>query len=280
MSTHPNSTQAQPGHATKSSPAKANTSPRKFTKRGISNSPCSLKSGSSTSVLEVYVLKTRSDDMIARIERSNGTPPYLVPTIHYVNGNVAFSRETLHVDVVKNRVATDNPDEHMNSPSQTGYLRTFPLMIYIVPETLRDQNTPANRIKWGQHLVNFLNHRANQSKYTYPMEARFGGDITPQDESQAPYMSDYLTTRDTMDVMRDALSSTPGQAPSIGDVLDMPEAMAVYYSPAALNHAQDFFQAYRNHIPGRVHADTNSAAGGNDNTEHDNFSDLGTFQMA
>ena len=46
-----------------------------------------------------------------------------------------------------------------------------------------------------------------------------------------------------------------------------------------MNHAQNFFQAYRNHILGRVHMEAHAAAGDNNNAEHDNFANLGTFQM-
>lgn len=236
----------------KPAPAKANVSPAKLTKKTAKTSPSKdTTTSSSSNAMNVYVCSTMSDDLILLLEKLNGTPPFWHPTAQYLNTNADFRRHNLHIDQIHQRNDPDNPDQYRSMATNQGRSRTYPVLVNILVETAREANTSANRAAWANHFVAFFNHPSNQNLFTYPVQAHYAGDLTPTNSATAPHLSDFLTVRDTMEVMREAFMETGATdlAP-IGDILEKQDAMAFYYTPAALERANIIFLANRNHAPG------------------------------
>lgn len=240
-----------PSGFAKKAPAKKD-SPRKYTKGGGRNIETTVDSSTTSTGLNVYVLRTKSDDILLFMERPNGTPPYVAPTETYLRNNRAFMRETLMIHQIHNQVDPSDPEKPKAITSANGYRRRWPVMVNIVASQHIPANTTENRTAWGESFVNFFNHPHNQARYTYPVKAAFAGDITAtiDDHAHLPYASDYLTVSDTMMVMREAIME-PGdvELKSIGDCLDLQEAMEEYYSPNALAIAMERYSHLRNHVP-------------------------------
>ena len=191
--------------------------------------------------------------MILTIEK-NGNAPFAYPTINYLNTNRQFSKDILHIDQCHNRVDPANPQAHLEQVSNTGYTKRFPVLVNIVDDDHANLNNASNRRNFAETFVHFFNHPETQRAYTYPSLAQFAGDLTPQNEANSPHLSEYLTIRDTMEVMREALAGSDevmaGSLPSIGDVMDVEGIMEDYYSPRVLEQAQNVFAPFRSHVSG------------------------------
>lgn len=236
----------------KLAPHKASVgSVKKYTKKASQTTSPKSKSaaGSSSNTMSVFVCSTKADDLLLLLERSNGGPPFWHPTLQYLNNNPTFRRENLHVHQVHDRVDPAEPERHRFATTPQGRTRTFPVLVNILPENHRAHNTPTTRSAWAAHFVAFFNHQSNQTNYTYPVQAHYAGDLTPADPSMAPCLSEFLTVRDTMEVMQEALMDAGTELATVGDVLSMTEAMDDYYAPEALQRAQTIFASQRNHIP-------------------------------
>jgi len=183
----------------------------------------------------------------------NGSAPFLHPTISYLNTHEDFRKSMLSIHQMHSRVSPTDPHSFREEPSSNQrFNRRFPVFVNIIDEENIPNNTPKNRAAWATTFEHFYNHESTQRAYTYPEEAHYAGDLTPQNEAEAPHLSHFLTIQDTMEVMREAHAGDvePGQLPPIGDMLDDEDAMTTYYGPTAMVVALQHFASYRNHIPG------------------------------
>jgi len=229
---------------------------KKHTKRKSKTPTKIAQKGGANSGKQIFVCKVRSGDMVMMVEK-NGGAPFLHPTITYLNTNADFRRNMLSIHQMHSRVDPDDHHRFKEQLSTSGYNKRFPVFINIVDEVNIPLNNPANRKAWGETFEHFHNHAATQSAYSFPEDAHYSGDITPQNEDAAPFLSHFLTIQDTMEVMREAYAADaePGSLPSIGDMLDDNGAMENYYGPALIPEALQHFASYRNHLPiGKVPA--------------------------
>jgi hypothetical protein len=198
----------------------------------------------------VWVLKTCSGDMLMYMERANGygEPPFIVPTIQELRRNEGLRKDILRINQMHDKVSPTNPNQIQNIPVGTRE-RQFTMFVHIVETGNEGLNNPVNRRLWADTFVHYFNHPDNRRAYKYPMTARFAGDLTPSDETTAPHMSRYLTIRDTMSVMQEALKhqSPDMEELPIGLVLENEEAMEDYYAPDHLALARTEFAIYARH---------------------------------
>ena len=256
-------------------PHKASGSPKKYTKKASQTASPQGKTASSSSsnTMSVFVCSTKPDDLLLLLERSNGGPPFWHPTLQYLNNNPTFRRENLHIHQVHDRVDPVEPERHRFTTTPQGRTRSFPVLVNILPENHRANNTTETRSAWAAHFVAFFNHPSNQTNYTYPVQAHYAGDLTPANPSMAPRMSEFLTVRDTMEVMREAFMDTGTELATVGDVMEITEAMEDYYTPGALERVQAIFASQRNHIPTGTGVEAPQAP------QNDPFQDLPGFDF-
>jgi hypothetical protein len=139
-------------------------------------------------------------------------------------------------------------------------------------------NTAENRKAWANTIVEFFNHPSNASRYNYFTPFQFGGDITPNNTTNWPYLSDYLTYQDTMECARIANSgaSNDGGKLPISDVLMEPALMALYFSPQHMEgtkkHFEQYYTASKSANPWE---ETH-----NNNVTEDDFHDVGDFHLS
>ncbi len=119
------------------------------------------------------------------------------------------------------------------------------------PQNQQQQNTQANRELWANNNIAFWNHPNYQRMCKYPEPLSYGGDITPQDETRAQPLSQWLTIRDTMDYIVQSYPSFN----TISDVLQNQQYLPWYYSaaltPFVLTHFAPLNQANANGQPGQ-----------------------------
>ena len=241
-----------PGGVDKNLPAGAqgNATPaKKWRKQGEQVSP--TKRTESLPVNTLFVTTTMPGDMVGLMEKANGQPPFVFPSMGYLNDNPEFRCRTLCINQIHARVHPTDPlvyKEVATGSKESQRMRTYPVFVYIVPENMVKYNNPKNRAKWAQGLVEFFNHPKQMSLYTYKSHTMFAGDLSPQVESNAPPLSDFLTIDDTMTVLREV--NSPTETPcSIADVIAEPEAMKLYYGPETLEIANRMFAGHRNQAP-------------------------------
>ena len=196
----------------------------------------------------VTVTKTQSNDMVMLLERSNGDPPFVFLTVNELRRQEDFRRDILRINQMWDKVSHSNPNE-TEVVMVNGRERRFIVLVHIFEPGNDHLNNPVNRRLWADTFVHYFNHPDNRSLYSFPMTARFAGDLTPSDESTSPHMSRYLTIRDTMHVMQEALRGQDmnGNDLAIGYVLENEEAMNDYYAPEHLPLAMQEFAVYARH---------------------------------
>lgn len=211
----------------------------------------------SSNKIQVVVTKTKSGDMVMLLEKANGSSPFVFLTMNYLKQHKEFMQNHLNINFIFNRCDQDNPHAYKTEivTNEKGENeRHWNVLVHIVAGGDEAMNTSANRRRWAETFVAFFNHPANQAKYSYPLEAHFTGDLTPQNENESPEFSHYLTIRDTMTVMRVVLNETgdandrdhlDGMA-SVRTCLGNEAAMRDFYKPTHLEQARAFYVGHVN----------------------------------
>lgn len=205
----------------------------------------------------VFVAKTKSGEMVMYLEKADNSAPFVYSTIGYMKRHMAFTRNHLNIHHVMERADPNDPRKYrtqfIRSSNRTRD-RRWAVLVHVFPRGKKSANTATNRRRWAETFVSFFNHPNNQSRYTHPLEARFVGDVTPQDSINAPELSTYLTIRDTMLVLREVLYDTEdtvlqeyhnydGKA-TIRTCLADDVAMRNYYKPEHLEPARAYYATY------------------------------------
>jgi hypothetical protein len=195
---------------------------------------------SSRHSLTMIVWKTKNNSMMGKFVK-NGAPVYDIPFSQYIKDNPGFAINILKIDRLSTLRDRHNPLTAHEVPSKNGaYMRRTLVLIKTV--NVATVNTPANRRRWADNIVNFWNHPDTQRNFKYPEVMSFGADITPQDETTAAHMSDFLTLRDTMDYM---IHTFPCFS-TIADVLQAPQCLRHFFSPSLMPLVLSHFRPFAN----------------------------------
>lgn len=150
--------------------------------------------------LLVYVVKTKSGDMVMLLRRRNGKAPFLYYTYHYLRRNKGFTKSALLVDCVMDQFVEAGSDAHTKQSTPEGTCwgkNRYVVLVRLMPKDAKDSNTFASRRNWADLFINYFNHPNNQAMYTYPMTACFAGDLTPKNNDECLQLSTYLMIGDT-----------------------------------------------------------------------------------
>ena len=234
---------------------------------------------------KVYTVKLKSGDILMFVEKQTNayiTAPYLIPSIQYMRNHQQFTAEVLGIARIFDRVNTENRNMLKITTTQTNRTRTYPVFVTILTPEQEQENTDEYRLAWAETFIEFHNHKTNQAQYNWFTEAEWGADLTPQNDRQCPYLSEYLTDKDTMTVIRHSVIPTEEQEngtmqdATIEDVLNMPGLMEDYYHPSHMEQAKTLFnqqiQQFNTHT---VEARNNGQI---QHPEPDDFSDLVGFK--
>ncbi|CAB9509763.1 hypothetical protein SEMRO_404_G135920.1 [Seminavis robusta] len=208
--------------------------------------------------LQVSSAKARNHDMIMQLDK-NGKAPFFTPAEQYLKQHGEYCQRVLKIDSIYSLRDPDNPFEHYGEVSQTGYTRRIPVFVHAIPgkDAFR-LNNHDNRQKWCNNFCKFWNAHETQGLFKYAETCRYSGDLTPQDETQAAPLSNWLTVRDTMDYI---LSVHSNQFKTISDVLRSPACLRVYFSDDLLPRIREHFASYVGNQQQRNGVSTASAAG-------------------
>jgi hypothetical protein len=257
------------GTKNKKAPTDAESpSKKKYAKSRGKNSASTA--ANTSSFMQVFVLKVHSGDIILLLER-NGGPPFVYPTTTYLENHQDFMNHTLRLHHCMFKVDPYDPESQLEVVAPGNRRKRFPVLVSIVDSDDLGRNTPVNRRKLAEQFVAFFNHTENQRTYSYPTLAEYGGDITPQNEDNCPFLSQFLTVHDTMTVIQHALAGVEGLA-HIGDlptpnaVLQIEGVIEDYYSP---NLHEKVRAKYSPNRPNTENRPTNRP-----DADPDNFRDL------
>jgi hypothetical protein len=128
----------------------------------------------------------------------------------------------------------------MHKKDGTAFTLYWPVGIH----TTRDPstNTLENRRKWTMSILKALNKVA-KSKFRFPSEFQYGGDITPTN-SGSNYLGNYLTTEDTMKVMEGIYQKMTRE-----EICAASELLEQYYGPLRVNYVKQWFGYADDTIP-------------------------------
>lgn len=239
------------------------------------NQPAVRRNGN---VVLVYTSKTKSNDMIMTLEKSNHTPPFLYHTLHYFETHPKILSDTLKIHHVMRQADPVEPNHYRIHRTENGNERFWNVFVHIFPAGREAQNTAATRREWANTFVHFFNHPNHVNRYTFPVEAVYAGDLTPQDENEALPLSHYLTIRDTMTVLRGVLYDSEDANTQEHHNFD---GLATVQTCFANNEAMnDYYKAPHIPLARAFYATQLGGAGGEQEEEADAFRGLQAFNYA
>ena len=138
-----------------------------------------------------------------------------------------------------------HPDTHTSYRSEitkTGFDARYLCFVHTLPEDKADKNNVANREKWAKNIIKLNNCPKIQNNYQYGASPlSYKGDVTPSNEDQLPPLSEFLTIRDTMEVIRIAFTTKDKEKPEIKDLLEDDNILSLYYSQELIPKLREYF---------------------------------------
>lgn len=200
--------------------------------------------GSNNQGVQLIVAKTKTCDMIIMVER-NGQPAFTHPIESYLSNNKQYMSSVLKIEKMSNLRDPNDPMQYYGvvAKNSTYFRRKLLFLHSIQGPQMQQLNTHANRERWCQHIITFWNSPEIQRLFKFPETCRYGGDVTPQDESTAQPLSHWMTIRDTMDFI---LQSFPDRYKSVADVLNEPSILPYYFSNNLIPQVLNYYARYGN----------------------------------
>lgn len=201
--------------------------------------------------VSVFIRLCKSGDFLITVTKQNGEPCYMIPIKSAQQNDGSFFRSHLRINQVFKRRDPNDLNRHQEITNfRSGYNEHHTEFVGMLEPHEVEAFTGEKRMKCVEAFVHYMNHPDTKSMYKYPLVAEAGGDLTPQNLDNAPYLSDFLTLDDTMKAMRESMSDKTGFFASIGECLENTEAMNSYFGPNAVEEAKERFRDHRNHVPG------------------------------
>ena len=194
--------------------------------------PAAISSGNA-----ITTCKLKSNDIIALTRNALGNHAFLGPLFSYLRAEEDEANKRFAVHFVGFERHPDDPNAfRSDTPTKRKTTSTFNpryhVFLSIVPENKVDKNTAANRERWAANIIKLNNSPKLQNEGRYAaVPLYYKGDVTPAVDTKLPPASDFLTLRDTMEVIRIAYKTTDGEKPSIEDLLEDESILEKYYSP-------------------------------------------------
>ena len=140
----------------------------------------------------------------------------------FLKNNPEFAIKDLKVDKMTYLRDPNNIFNQFGIPNANGYMRRI---LMRGPKQFELNNTH-NQKRWATAIVNFYNEPGTQSEMRYAELAHFAGNVTPQDESTAAPLSNWLTAQDTIDY----ILQVQDDCSSFSDVLGNDDLMGLYFN--------------------------------------------------
>ena len=185
---------------------------------------------------KIITCRVADGDIIALTSNHNGHRAFLVPLIKWLkmDENTAFVHQRLKIHHIGWEVDPNDPLNYKedNAPSKSRNHRYNLFMHYVSTKSI-ENNTAQARERFASAIIRLNNHPAIQSQYNFGGALlHYGGDITPQNEEQAPALSRFLTLQDTMDVLRKTYPDpNSGKERSITDMLQQQNLLRRFFLP-------------------------------------------------
>jgi hypothetical protein len=184
----------------------------------------------------LYTVGLISGDILTITERKKGLePPFLAPIATLFRNSDAHMKESAKTDFFAYERRPNDPNRVMEYVNKNRPANPFRRLLF-VNNTEESENSLDRRQKIGRRLANFINHPATQALFRYPAKCTYGGDITPPTRLQRPYLSDYLTIKDTFEF----LTTEPFYDKTVVQISQQEPIMALYFRPQVRSLANDF----------------------------------------
>ena len=187
---------------------------------------------------QMYTVNTRSNHVVVLTRGTRGVntggngSAYLAPLRSEIWKNREFYKDKYSIDYLGSEVSQDNPfSKRTVLTSNSNYASDF---VYFVAYVGKDgKNTVETRKAFANSIAALNNNATMQMTYTYPSERNkifFKGDVTPQDETKLPPLSDFLMVFDVLNVMRDYYKDDETKMTN-KDLVEDDETMSLFFAP-------------------------------------------------
>jgi hypothetical protein len=207
------------------------------------SSPTAVPSGNT-----IATCKLKSNDIIG-ITRSNiGNHAFLNPLFNYLRTEENEAKDRFSVQYMGFERHPDDTTNYRADTTKGGFTPRYLCLVCIVPEEKAHKNNVVNRQKWAEKIIKLNNCPRLQSDYRFGNNSLYyRGDVTPTNDTALPPLSDFLTLRDTMEVIRIAYKTTTGEKPSIEDILTDDSILGKYYSQELIPRVLTLFGTGADH---------------------------------
>jgi hypothetical protein len=221
----------------------AATLPDILLQKSVTTSTTTASSSGNGQGVQIISARTRNCDMIITIEK-NGQPAFTWPVESHLSGHQDFMRTVLKIEKMANLRDPNDAGQYFGVQAKgSNFVKRKLVFVHAMQGQLQAQlNTPENRRRWCNHIIQFWNSADMQQLFKYPETCRYGGDITPQDESKCQPISHWLTIRDTMEYI---LQSYQARYTSVADILnELPSILPYYYSDDLIPLVRNYYASY------------------------------------
>jgi hypothetical protein len=181
-----------------------------------------------------------------------GNHAFLSPLFNYLRGEQDYQTKTrfgIHYMGFE-RHPDDPACYRADQPNKMGYQPRYLCFVSLVPEDKVDKNNAANRQRWAENIIKLESSPFIQAQYRYTnAPLLYKGDVTPVGDAPLPPLSDFLTLRDTMEVIRHAYRTAAGEKASVQDIVVDDDVLAKYYSQELIPQVHKLFDQFGSTTP-------------------------------
>lgn len=201
------------------------------------SSPAAIPSGNT-----ITTCKLKSNDIIGITRSNTGNHAYLNPLFNFLRAEEDDAQIRYSIHYMGFERHPDDATNFRADTSKGNFSPRYLCFVSVVPEQKAHKNNVINRQRWAENIVKLNNAPRLQNEYRYGANPLYyKGDVTPLDDTALPPLSDFLTLRDTMEVIRIAYKTTAGEKPSIEDMLTDNSILAMYYSQDLIPKVRKLF---------------------------------------
>lgn len=198
----------------------------------------------------IATCKLKSDDIIGLTRSNLDKHAFVQPLVSSLQSNEDGGRAKamLAVHYIGWERNPHQPNQYREDERKKAEQTMNPryrCFVSIVPSDKAHQNNVVNRERWAKNIIKLNNCPRIQNQYRFgATPLYYKGDVTPINAPPPP-MSQFLTIRDTMEVIRIAYKTPEGEKPDIQDLLADETLLSNYYDSDLIPQVHEFFMPKR-----------------------------------
>lgn len=169
-------------------------------------------------------------------------PAYIAPLTKMFRQDEKYMKNQCHFDSVVSQRHPDDPNtwrEWAPGTAKGTFKPRMSLMLTFFDPPKRCCSS--NRARIARNLMKIINCPSFQRNYEFSEQlAAFGGDITPANEINFSYLSDYVIIRDVFMLIRENICYDAQTPLTDGQIMDMPDIVNQFFRPELIPKVQAY----------------------------------------